>query len=349
MVTSPPAPELRRVAVEVGATCDNACLFCCREGIGFPSPRVGGPRAEPVSELSARLAAAREFADEVTFVGGEPTLLGDELVSAVAEARRLGFRSIGVQSHGRHLSEGSGRRMLESLQRAGLRDLHLSVHGDSAAVHDYHVGHKGAWHAAGATLEAARERGLRVAVTTVLTRSNFRNLGGLPGWLTSRAVSAWALVVPRVVGTARLRFESIVPRLGMALPHALRALDRARRRRLPTWIIGAPHCLLGPYRRFALAEQEPRVYAPACDGCRAKGSCAGLDPLYLARFADAELRQTRLSAPADELQSDQRSREQAALGRLFVGMGRVAGDSRTQVELTSPPRSALARRQGGME
>ncbi|HGG58227.1 MAG TPA: hypothetical protein ENK31_10565, partial [Nannocystis exedens] len=100
MVTSPPpAPELRRVAIEVDAACDNACLFCCREGLA----------PLRASDLHGRLADAREFADEVTFVGGEPTLLKDALVLAVAEARRLGFRAVGVQSHGRHLSDRAGR------------------------------------------------------------------------------------------------------------------------------------------------------------------------------------------------------------------------------------------------
>ncbi len=346
MVISPPAPELRRVAIEIRRTCDNACVFCCRKGLDLST----GTETGSSSDLHARLHRARESAEEVTFVGGEPTLLGAELVLAIAEARRLGFRAVGVQSHGRHLSDGPGRKFLESLHRAGLSDLHLSVHGDSAAVHDYHSGVEGSWHALSGTLEAARDRGLRVAVTTVLTRSNFRNLGELPRWLGTRAVSAWALVVPRAVGGARLRFESIVPRLGMVLPHALRALDRARRRRLPTWIIGAPHCLLGPYRRFALAEAEPRAYALACDGCRVVGSCAGVDPLYLARFADTELRQSRLTAADEqhEAESDPRSAEQAALGRLFVGMGRFAEGGRPQAEIISPPRSALARQPGGV-
>ncbi|MCA9660363.1 MAG: radical SAM protein, partial [Myxococcales bacterium] len=224
MVTSRPAPERRRVAVLAVAECDNRCLFCCREGLAEDLEAAAG-------DLAARLDDARARADEITFVGGEPSLLGggsdggEGLVRAVAAARERGFRAVGIQSHGRHLAP-----LIDRLIDAGLSDLHLSIHGDGAAVHDYHVGVDGAFDAVSRTLAAARRRRLEVAVTTVLTRSNLRNLAALPGWLRERGVAAWCVAVPVVAGGARRRFEALVPRLGMAVPHALRALDLARRR-----------------------------------------------------------------------------------------------------------------------
>jgi len=323
-----------RVAVEVAETCDNRCLFCCREGLDDdddddePGPLVG------------RLAAAREIADEVTLVGGEPTLLGDGLVDAVASARALGFRRVGLQSHGRHLADATPAGPLARLVDAGLTDVQLSIHGDGAAVHDHHVGVAGAWDRVMQALAALRGRSVQVAVVTVLTRSNFRNLQRLPEWLRARGVDAWALVVPRVSGGGRWRFEQVIPRLGMAIPHALRAVDAGRRRRLPSWIVGAPQCLLGPYRRWSLAEPEPRGYAPGCRGCPAQASCAGIDPIYLARFAGAELSASRLAVLPSQARG---APEEAALRRLFVGTGRLASGGRALATIIAPPRSGAAR------
>jgi pyruvate-formate lyase-activating enzyme len=330
MVTSRPAAERRRVAVLAVAECDNRCLFCCREGLAEDLEDVA-------SGLDARLDEARAEADEITFVGGEPSLLGDGegLVRAVAAARQRGFRAIGVQSHGRHLGP-----LIDRLVDAGLSDLHLSIHGDGAAVHDYHVGVDGAFAAVGQTLAAARRRRLEVAVTTVLTRSNLRNLAALPGWLRERGVAAWCVAVPVVAGGARRRFEALVPRLGMAIPHALRALDLARRRRLPAWIAGAPHCLLGPYRGLALTDDAARSYADACAGCAARVSCPGLDSIYLARFSADEVSPERLAAAQADASS---AAERARLRRLFVGPGVVAAGGRALATIVDPPRSAAAR------
>ncbi len=317
--------------MEVEATCDNRCLFCCREGSSEAPPR---PFAE-------RLRAARACAEEVTLVGGEPTLLGDALVDAVGEARALGFRRVGLQSHGRHLGGASGGALLGRLLGAGLTDLQLSIHGDRAAVHDHHVGIDGAWEQVDRTLSALRGRGVQIAAVTVITRSNFRNLRPMPQWLKARGVEAWGVVVPRAVGGARRRFERIVPRLGMALPHALRAVDAGRRGGLPAWIIGAPECLLGPYRRWSLTVGEAGSYAQACRGCPAQGACAGVDPIYSARFGDGELSAARLGKPAPRAGE---GRREAALRRLFVGMGRVASGGRPLATIVEPPRSGDARR-----
>ncbi|MEZ4380132.1 MAG: radical SAM protein [Nannocystaceae bacterium] len=335
MVTSRPAPEHRRVALLAVAACDNRCLFCCREGLDAP--------AVAADALAAGLDEARARADEVTFVGGEPSLLGDGdgLVRAVAAARERGFRAVGIQSHGRHLAA-----LVDRLVDAGLSDLHLSIHGDSAAVHDYHVGVDGAFAAVGKTLAAARRRGLEVAVTTVLTRSNLRNLAALPGWLRERGAAAWCVAVPAVAGGARRRFEAVVPRLGVAIPHALRALELARKRRLPAWIAGAPHCLLGPYRGLALADDPARSYAAACTGCEARASCPGLDPIYLARFHGDEVRPDRLS-PAQADATSRRERDR--LRRLFVGPGALAIGGRSLATIVDPPRSAGARQRQPQE
>src|SRR5581483_10521137 len=227
---------MKRATLRLGLACNNHCIFCAQRGL---DERAGDRDARWLDE---KLAALRADADELSFVGGEPTI-EDALADAIARARALGFRKIGVQTNARRLAQPG---YAESLARAGLGDVHVSIHGAEAAVHDYHTGVDGSFAQLVAGVAAARAAGLEVAASTVLTRSNYRVLGALPWLLKSRDVTAWLVVVPRVAGAAGPAFDRVVPRLGLALPFALHALDGARRLGLAAFIQGAPLCALGP-------------------------------------------------------------------------------------------------------
>jgi hypothetical protein len=288
-----------RATLRLGLACDNRCVFCAQRGLG-------ADELTP-TELAARFEALRRDSDELTFTGGEP-LLYPSLPQAIAGARAAGFRRVGLQTNARRLAEQA-----EALVRAGLTDVHVSVHGARAAVHDYHTGAPGSFAALWAGVARARALGVTVAASTVLTRSNFRVLDELPALLSSRGVAAWRLLVPRAAGEAAIGFDRVMPRLGLALPFALHALDAAARRGLPAFIEGAPACALGPFAARALPD-EPRAFAPVCASCPARAACPGVDAAYLDRFGGDELAARDLPAAF--------ATDPAA--QLFDGIGELA-------------------------
>jgi hypothetical protein len=310
-----------RHTVAIGRACDGACIFCAQDGLERDAVGQAG--------VQAALERARAAgAEAVTLVGGEPGI-AEGLEAHVERARALGFRRIGVQTNGFGLAR-DGR--IEALVRAGLTDVHLSVHGAEARVHDWHAGRAGAFDAAMRTMAAARAAGLAVVVVTVLTRSSFRVLAPLPRLLASRGAGAWCLQVPRWRGRAAARADSVVPRLSLALPFALHALDAAARLGLPAFVRGAPACLLGPFAARAIdgAADGERAFGAPCAACPSRASCAGVDAEYLARFGDKELSPCAPVARAagrDELRA------------MFVGVGETA----PPVDVTSvapPPERA---------
>lgn len=291
----------RRVTLRLTLACDNGCVFCAQRGLA-------GEDLLPAA-LAATLTELRATADELTFVGGEPTLWSG-LPEAIAEARALGFRAIGIQTNGRRLADVA---LAQRLVGAGLTDVHLSIHAATAPAHDYHTGAAGSFQALGAGMAAVRALGATVVATTVLTRSSFRGLGELPALLAARGVAAWQIAVPVVAGAAAQGFDRVVPRLGLALPFALHALDVAGKRGLPAFISGAPLCALGPFAARALPPEldGPRSFAAVCGGCEARPGCPGVDAAYLARWNGDELapRPPPVVGPV------------SALARLFVGVG----------------------------
>ena len=307
-----------RATVRLTLACNNRCVFCAQEGLGDEG------RAD--SAVEQALSGARERSDAVTFVGGEPTL-DPRLGEYVAAARSIGFRQVGIQTNGRRMADAA---YVDALARAGLTDVHLSIHGPLASVHDYHTAQPGSFAEALASIAASRASGLVVAVTTVLARSNYRSLSGLPKLLAGRGVAAWLIAVAEAAGRAEAAFDRIVPRLGLAIPFALHAVSAAEAVGLPAWISGAPACLLGPFAARALAG-APREYGELCASCDARPSCVGVDARYLARFGGDELvRRARVELAACD---DERA-------ALFVGPGQMA-PRRPATESIAPKKVAL--------
>ncbi|KIG14441.1 Radical SAM domain heme biosynthesis protein [Enhygromyxa salina] len=259
----------------------------------------------------------REHHDELSFVGGEPAL-DARLPGAIETARALGFSAVGLQTNGWALATQPG--LFTALVEAGLTDLHLSIHGPSAEAHDFHTGRPGSFANCLELLARGQRANLSVVVTTIVTRSNLRELPKMPPMLKRRGVSAWLLQPVRPYGRAADGFARIVPRFGMAMPWALHALEQARRHALSAWIRGAPLCSLGPFAAAALpaeAGSPPGVYAAACAQCPAKPRCAGVDPAYLEVFGGSELR----PGPARPISPFDHGRQK--LMRMFVGVGEL--------------------------
>ena len=311
-----------RAALRLGYSCDNACIFCAQAGVDLDPPALADPHAE--------LAELREQHDEITFVGGEPAL-DPRLPELVGRARALGFSAIGLQTNGRRLAGDVA--LFDALVTAGLNDLHLSIHAPTAEAHDYHTGRPGSFAAILELLGRARRAGLTVVATTVITRSNLRELVKLPPLLKRHAVAGWLLEPVRPFGRAADGFARIVPRFGMAMPWACHGLEQARRHDLSAWIRGAPLCALGPFAASAL-DDEPRSYVDGpCSACPARERCPGIDPTYLDVFGTKEIspRPARPRAAYDA--------GRARLMRMFVGVG-VRIDRPAQ--LVSPPAADAA-------
>jgi hypothetical protein len=310
---------LSRQTLRLTLECNNTCPFCAQRELGAVSPND--------EEIRQRLRALREQGDEVSFIGGEPTLVPG-LTAWIEEARKLGFRGIGLQTNGKVLADGA---LLQKLVIAGLTDLHFSIHGADAGVHDYHVGSPGAFAAVGSALAHARSIGLPVVVATVLTRSNYRVMGELPAFLKAAGVSAWLVTVPRIAGGLVENDERMTPRLHLAMPFTFRALRDARRLGIPAWVRGAPLCSLdekwAAFASWILPEEPRRGFVEVCASCAARPQCCGVEAAYLKRFGASEL-STREAVPATTPSS---------LTRLFVGEGELAFPARE-----APPAPQLA-------
>src|SRR5512141_2983489 len=100
----------RRLDLKLGFACNNRCVFCAQ---GEKRRECG---ARSVEELMGELMEARPAASGVVLTGGEPTAY-KQLRVVIKAARRLGYRSVQLQTNGRTLSNV---KLLAALVEAGL-------------------------------------------------------------------------------------------------------------------------------------------------------------------------------------------------------------------------------------
>lgn len=288
--------ELTRVDALLTLQCNNRCRFCSQAAL-----RDGAPAVDGAAEVEAALALAASRGRRVALVmtGGEPTL-DPALAERVAQARLLGVHRVEVQTNGRMLAyPGYARR----LAQAGVGTVQVALHGATAGEHDWHTQVPGSFAQAARGIQQAKAAGLRVVVTTVLTRANFRSALALVDLGLSVGMVAWRArpVLPQ--GEDDVARVLLAPRLELVREPLMRALTRLESRRRPATLEGLPLCVLGPHwaagRRHAELHTgrvqhregatELGVFAPACARCALRSRCPGVAPAYARRFGFAEL------------------------------------------------------------
>jgi MoaA/NifB/PqqE/SkfB family radical SAM enzyme len=165
---------------------------------------------------------------------------------------------------------------------SGVAHAALVVAGATDAAHDWVRVAPGELARIREAIAAAREHRIRILAITPLHRSAYRSLADIAAWLVAQRVDAWAVSALAHGATRDL------PRLALALPFALHAIDRARRRGIEAHIARAPLCLLGPLAEHAL-DSEPQTYGAPCERCPSRPRCPGISAAYLERFGDREL------------------------------------------------------------
>lgn len=164
--------------------------------------------------------------DAVAFIGGEPTLSGG-LPELVRLADERGAASILVQTNARRLAYPA---YADALCDASTRlMLDASLFGASSAVHDYHTRAPGSFAQTARGIRRVSARGLKVGITVVVTRSNYRHLGEIVR--LSRALGADAIHLAAVEpeGAARNALASLVPNEELARPYVADARAHASR------------------------------------------------------------------------------------------------------------------------
>ncbi|MBI5501610.1 MAG: radical SAM protein [Deltaproteobacteria bacterium] len=296
---------MERVDVKVSFSCNNRCRFCVQ---GDKRERF---KDRSTAEAKKLLREARRRADAIVFTGGEPSVRPDFL-ELVAEARKLGYRLIQLQTNGQMLAY---RAFARGCREAGVTEVSPALHGHVPALHDFLTGRPGSFGFTLRGIENARAEGLPVVTNTVVTKPNRRHLAAIARLLADRGVSQMQFAFVHPVGTAALNFASIVPRMELMRDELFRAFDVAGAAGIRSMSEAVPLCILrgreayaaewiipdaavfdaegtiDDYRAFRLGEGKAK--GPPCRRCLLDPVCEGPWREYPERFGWSEFHARR--------------------------------------------------------
>lgn len=231
--------RFRDLAVTVDFHCNSACTFCIvQEGMnnyrGVPFDRFVG-----ICDENLR---SRKY-DRVIFTGGEVTL-EKALFQFVERARSSGaFRHVRLQTNGRRLADPE---YTCALVDAGIDEFFVSIHGDTAALHDRITQRAGSFDELILGFENLARHAVRRITNTVVHRTNIDAFEGIVEVAHHHGVSEmefWNYLPMEDHADER----NLIAPLGEAMPTLRRALDRCAALGLHAVTKYVPRCMLGTH------------------------------------------------------------------------------------------------------
>jgi MoaA/NifB/PqqE/SkfB family radical SAM enzyme len=231
--------RFRDLAVTVDFHCHSACTFCIvQEGMN----NYRGVPFERFAAIVDENLRSHKY-DRVVFTGGEVTL-EKSLFQFVERARASGaFRHVRLQTNGRKLADPA---FTQALVDSGIDEFFVSLHGDTAALHDRITQRAGSFDELVRGLENLATQPVRRITNTVVHRTNVGAFEGIVGIAQAHGVSEmefWNYLPMEDHADER----NIIAPLAEAMPSLRRALDRCAALGIRAVTKYVPRCLLGPH------------------------------------------------------------------------------------------------------
>ncbi|KQV53289.1 His-Xaa-Ser system radical SAM maturase HxsC [Pelomonas sp. Root1217] len=254
--------------------CNSLCLMCSQP----PTPQ-----ADPwlIEEAMVTLCHMRTSPAHLGITGGEPTLLGGDLVRLLRTVRALHPATcIEVLTNGRRLADPALASMLFEPPVENVSWL-VPLYGHASYLHDFVVQAPGAFDQTIGGLLALQEHGQPIQLRIVLIEPVLQHLKDLADFIARNLpfVREVALMASEPIGFALANRELCEVDLLDWTEVLTGAVAIFRRYGLPVLFMNTPLCAL-PTGLRGFAHQSisdwKNVFAAECENCAAKQQCSGL-------------------------------------------------------------------------
>ena len=237
-----------RIDIKITFRCNNMCDFCVQGDKRNIYP--DRTKARVYKDLAAAYAKGTRG---VVFTGGEPTL-HPQILDFVARAKKLGYKSIQLQTNGRAFAYSS---LLKELKSAGVNEIGPSLHGAKPKTHDALTRARGSFLQTAAGIRNAAQMGLKVITNSVITSLNYRELPALAKILVKLGASQYQFAFIHIGGTAAKNRKWIVPKKTDAMPWIKKGLDIGIKNGIPCYTEAIPFCLMKGYEACVAESMIP--------------------------------------------------------------------------------------------
>jgi len=277
-------PESRHNVVFTTDRCNSNCLMCSQP----PKDVDDSWRIREHLRVLSLIETPPEF---LCITGGEPTLLGDDLIKLITEIRdRLPGTSLQMLTNGRNYANAEYTNKVAGIRHPKLISA-IPLYADIAGIHDYIVQSEGAFDQTVEGLYNAAAAGLKVEIRIVLHKQSIPRLVELAEFIYTNFPFAAhvAFMGMEHQGYVKKNWKDLWIDPVEYMPVLERAVQHLWRRRMTVSIYNLQLCLL-PESLWSFARRSisdyKNEYVEVCEGCSVREHCAGMFTSQLGRYSE---------------------------------------------------------------
>ena len=257
-----PKYEIGKVEILLGWVCNNNCMFC---SVGHKLPERTIKSWELVKKHIDY--GKRVKSRTISFSGGEPTIM-NYLEKAVKYSKKLGFKTIEIQSNGRMFSYMD---FAKKMVNEGANRFLISIHADSPELGDALNRVKGSFNQPVEGIRNLNKLGVKnLRFSVVINKLNYKRLDKIMDFLLQfNPVGIHVNYVIIDGHTYTYRKSIMPPKMSIVASYAHKAIRRVKQEGedKEIWMYSFPYCLMQGYE-FAIAEtgnMDSRLIGPDFD------------------------------------------------------------------------------------
>jgi len=260
-------------SILVTENCNNFCLMCSQP------PRNINDRYL-INEILSMIPLISPTATEIGITGGEPTLLGEDLVTMFKRFKAcLPNTAIHVLTNGRNFTNTNLVKNIASVVHPDLM-FGIPLYSDVPSIHDYVVQAKNAYNETLKGIINLKSLNQKVEIRVVIHKQTYQRLPQLAEFITRNLlfVDHVALMGLEMMGFTKANIDSLwidPADYQSELVEAVKILDRFR---MNISIYNHQLCLLDKslwrFAKKSISDWK-NEYMPECSGCSIKSECGG--------------------------------------------------------------------------
>ena len=277
-------PESRHNVIFTTDRCNSNCLMCSQP----PKDVDDSWRIREHLRVLSLIETPPEF---ICITGGEPTLLGDDLIKLIAEIRdKLPGTSLQMLTNGRNYANAEYTNKVAAVGHPNLISA-IPLYADIAGIHDYIVQSEGAFDQTVEGLYNAAAAGLKVEIRIVLHKQSIPRLVELAEFIYTNFPFAAhiAFMGMEHQGYVKKNWKDLWIDPVEYMPVLEKAIQHLWRRRMTVSIYNLQLCLL-PETLWSFARRSisdyKNEYVEVCDACTMRKYCAGMFTSQLGRYSE---------------------------------------------------------------
>jgi His-Xaa-Ser system radical SAM maturase HxsC len=268
-------------AMLVTERCNNFCLMCSQ-------PPKTADDSYIIDELLKAIPLMDYSTPEIGITGGEPTLLGDDLIQIVRTLKgHLPNTAVHILSNGRNFKNLRLAAKIAGLDHPDLM-IGIPIYSDISNIHDYVVQADGAFDETIRSILNLKRYGQKVEIRVVIHKQTYARLPQLAEFIARNLlfVDHVALMGLEMMGFTKHNLEDLWIDPADYQKELKAAVETLARYRMNVSIYNHQLCLLDkelwPFNRKSISDWK-NEYMPECAPCEKKEQCGGF-------FSSASLR-----------------------------------------------------------